>query len=281
MGLKTGPYPFPPNYEQLMPVLVQFFQTEAARMTVQEFVAAQVTSYFYLNPVEDDVTQSVADYFATNPPQAGPAPTPQQIQEAVDAYIAQYGTVDDSALAAAVAAFLRANPPQQGAQGPAGQNATPEQVAAAVQSYFNANPLAPLVATQVATYFQANPQPVPATVAPLADNATAVLGTSIKYAREDHRHPLPPGRLELIGTRTVSESMLISVGLGVRRVTTALTGVTTADRLVGVVTGAPSAGSGFLDCFPTSAGNIGVDAIVPALGIGATWSIPLAIYRIV
>lgn len=283
MGLKTGPYPFPPNYDQLMPVLVEFFKTEAARMTVQEFVAAQVTAYFYLNPVEDDIEGAVDAYFVQNPPASGPPPTHEQVSQAVAAYFSVYpvDTVTDTELAAAVAAYLRANPPQQGATGPAGQNATNAQVAEAVAAYISANPLAPLVATQVQTYFQANPQPVPAIVAPLADNATAVLGTSIKYAREDHRHPLPAGRLELIGTKTVTETMLISLGAGIRRITTSLTGVTLTDRLVGVVTGAPSAGAGLLDIYPSSTNNIGVDAIIPALGIGATWSIPLAVYRIV
>jgi hypothetical protein len=282
MTVRSTGYPIV-SQETLTAYMARYLATPEGVDVAKQFVAAGVQSYFMAHPIQGTIADAVAAYLVANPPANGQNATAAQVQQAVDAYFTVYpqDTVTDAELAAAVAAYLRANPPQQGAPGPAGQNATAAQVAEAVNAYMAANPLSGAVASAVAAYMAANPPPVPATVAPLADNATAVLGTGLRYAREDHRHPLPSGRLELVGTKTVSETMVLSVSLGVRRITTTLTGVTTSDRLVGVVTGAPSAGVGFFDVFPASAGNISVDALVPALGIGATWSIPLAVYRVV
>lgn len=60
---------------------------------------------------------------------------------------------------------------------------------------------------------------------------------------------------------------------------TAADGVTTADRIVATLNGVPQNGS-LQDVYVSSAGNISVGALVPTLGVAATVSIPIAIYKV-
>lgn len=90
------------------------------------------------------------------------------------------------------------------------------------------------------------------------------------------------GRLVLIGNVTVTETLLISLSLGMKRMTLALAGITTADngKLVAVPNGLPSTGCELVNAYPASNGNVSVGYYIPSLGIGATYTIPVAIYRI-
>lgn len=84
----------------------------------------------------------------------------------------------------------------------------------------------------------------------------------------------------LIGTATLAENSLITLALGVRRVTTALTGTVTAGSYVAIPISAPPAGYSIQDAYCSSAGQITVGLIVPALGVATSYSIPVRIFRL-
>lgn len=88
------------------------------------------------------------------------------------------------------------------------------------------------------------------------------------------------GRMELIGTLNFSETLLVSLAVGMKRRTVALPGVGASDRLTFVATGAPTTGCEVINVYPASAGNISVGYYTPLLGIGASYSMPIAVYRI-
>ncbi len=114
-----------------------------------------------------------------------------------------------------------------------------------------------------------------------ADTASGTAGASTSAARADHTHPLPTGRLQLLGNVTVTETLLVSLSLGTKRMTLSLAGVTTADKLVAVPNGVPTTGCEMINVYPISAGNVSVGYFVPALGIGATYTIPITVYKVV
>jgi len=68
--------------------------------------------------------------------------------------------------------------------------------------------------------------------------------------------------------------------LGMKRMALALNGVTASDRLVFVPTGVPSTGCEAVNVYASAANQVTVAYFVPALGVGATYSIPVAVYRI-
>jgi len=88
------------------------------------------------------------------------------------------------------------------------------------------------------------------------------------------------GRLVLLGTINVTETLLISLALGMKRKTFALAGVTATDTLLAIPTAAPTTGCEVVNAYPASAGNVSIGYYTPLLGIGATYAIPLAVYRI-
>ncbi|WP_145923542.1 hypothetical protein [Sphingopyxis macrogoltabida] len=88
-----------------------------------------------------------------------------------------------------------------------------------------------------------------------------------------------PAAATFIGNVTITETLLVSLSLGMKRVTKALAGVALSDKLIAVPNGAPSAGCEVINAYPSSAGNVSIGYFVPALGIGATYSIPVSIYR--
>lgn len=88
------------------------------------------------------------------------------------------------------------------------------------------------------------------------------------------------GRLELVGTLNFNETLLVSLAVGMKRRTVALAGVGASDRLTFIATGAPTAGCEVINVYPASAGNISVGYYTPLLGIGASYSMPIAVYRI-
>lgn len=88
------------------------------------------------------------------------------------------------------------------------------------------------------------------------------------------------GRLTLVGNVTVTETLLVSLAVGMKRKTFALSGVTTSDTLVAIPTAAPTSGCEVVNAYPASAGNVSIGYYTPLLGIGATYAIPIAVYRI-
>lgn len=106
---------------------------------------------------------SYADYYASLRGEPGITPSPEQIAAAVAAYIAANPPKDgqnasNEQVASAVSAYLVQNPPKDG------QNASAAQIADAVQSYLTAHPVKDgenatdtQVAQAVATYISAHP----------------------------------------------------------------------------------------------------------------------------
>lgn len=86
--------------------------------------------------------------------------------------------------------------------------------------------------------------------------------------------------LQLVGTYSVGETALITLGLTVRRYPLTIAGLTTADRLVVSINGVPQNGS-LQDVFVSAANTVSVGALIPILSIAATVAIPIAIYKIV
>lgn len=138
----------------------------------------------------------------------------------------------------------------QGIQGPAGSNAT-------------ATPLS--------------------TTTPAADTASGTVGTATSAARGDHAHPLPTGRLVLVGNVTVSKTLLIALSSGMTREDFNLSGITTADQ--GKLVLSPitpcSAGCEAINVYAKAANTVTLAYNTPALAIGAVINLPIAVYRIV
>lgn len=84
----------------------------------------------------------------------------------------------------------------------------------------------------------------------------------------------------LVGTVTLAETALITLSLGVRRLTNALTGTVTTGSYVAVPVSAPPAGYSVQDAYCSTNGQITVGLIVPALGIATNYSIPVRIFRL-
>jgi hypothetical protein len=109
---------------------------------------------------------------------------------------------------------------------------------------------------------------------------TATPGTSANAAHEDHVHPLPSGRWELIGTLTVTENLVIALSVGMKRMTLPLAGVAATDRLIAIPTAAPSSGCEVVNAYPAGAGSVSIGYYTPTLGALTSYSIPIAVYRI-
>lgn len=111
----------------------------------------------------------------------------------------------------------------------------------------------------------------------------AAVGTSDRAAREDHVHPMPAGRLVLVGNVTISKTLLLGLGAGMTREDVTLTGITTADQgklLFSTITPC-QAGCEAINIYAKSANTLTVAYNLPALAVGAVINIPLAIYRVV
>jgi len=89
-----------------------------------------------------------------------------------------------------------------------------------------------------------------------------------------------PSGSTLVGTATLAESGLITLALGVRRVTTTLAGTVTTASYVAVPVSAPPAGYSVQDCVCSTSGQITVGLLVPAISIAGSYSIPVRIYRL-
>lgn len=102
-------------------------------------------------------------------------------------------------------------------------------------------------------------------------------GKPTTFAPSAHTHA---GLLEFIGTLNVTETLLVSLAVGMKRKTFSLAGVGAGDRLHLVPTGAPTSGCEAVNAYPAGAGSVSVGYYTPLLGIGASYSLPVAIYRI-
>lgn len=88
------------------------------------------------------------------------------------------------------------------------------------------------------------------------------------------------GRLEFLGNINVTETLLVSLAVGMKRKSYALAGVTATDKLLIIPNGAPTTGCEAVNAYPASAGNVNIGYYTPLLGIGVTYTIPVSVYRI-
>lgn len=90
------------------------------------------------------------------------------------------------------------------------------------------------------------------------------------------------GRLTLVGNLNVTETTLLSLALGMKRMTLPLTGITTADmgKLVVIPNGTSTTGCEVQNAYPVAANSVSIGYFTPALGLGATYTIPVSVYRI-
>lgn len=92
--------------------------------------------------------------------------------------------------------------------------------------------------------------------------------------------PSPTGRLVLLGNINVAETLLISLAVGMKRKTFPLAGVAATDILIAIPTAAPTTGCEVVNAYPASAGNVSIGYYTPLLGIGASYAMPIAIYKV-
>lgn len=90
----------------------------------------------------------------------------------------------------------------------------------------------------------------------------------------------PTGRLVQVYSGSVGETLLVSLSLGIKRFNVTATGVTATDKIVAASAGAPSAGCALVDAYATGTNTVSVGTFVPALGIGATYAIPVTLYKV-
>lgn len=90
------------------------------------------------------------------------------------------------------------------------------------------------------------------------------------------------GLLQFIGNVTVSETTLLSLALGMKRMTVTLAGVIPADRLMFAALPGATNGCEAVNVYPdpNTAGRVIVAYFTPALGLASNYSIPIAVYRI-
>lgn len=88
------------------------------------------------------------------------------------------------------------------------------------------------------------------------------------------------GRLQLVGTATVGETLVLALALGVKRYTGTMAGLAVGDRVIAFLTGAPGASS-LQDIYVSAANTYNVGLLNPALGIGAVIAVPIAIFKVV
>lgn len=114
-----------------------------------------------------------------------------------------------------------------------------------------------------------------ATLMPRAEAEVAIAGFESRIAALESKKALA-----LLGTATVGETTVLSLSLGVRRYNVTATGAAVGDRLMLALTGAPSNGT-LQDAYVSAVNTVSVGILAPALGIGATIAVPLAIYKVI
>lgn len=90
------------------------------------------------------------------------------------------------------------------------------------------------------------------------------------------------GRLVLVGNVTVTETLLLSLALGMKRMTLPLAGITMADmgKLLVVPNGTATAGCEVQNAYPVAANSVSIGYFTPALGLASTYTIPVSVYRV-
>ena len=88
------------------------------------------------------------------------------------------------------------------------------------------------------------------------------------------------GLLTYLGDVNVTETLLVSLAVGMKRKTFALTGVMATDTLLLIPASAPTSGCEAVNAYPASAGNVSIGYYTPLLAIGASYSIPVSVYRV-
>lgn len=86
--------------------------------------------------------------------------------------------------------------------------------------------------------------------------------------------------LTFLGNLNVTDTALLSLSLGMKRKTFTLSGVTASDRLIFAPTAAPTTGCEVVNVYPAGNNQISVGYFTPALGIGASFSMPIAVYKV-
>jgi len=97
------------------------------------------------------------------------------------------------------------------------------------------------------------------------------------FAPSAHTHS---GLVQFIGNVTVSETTLISLALGMKRMAITLAGIAVGDKLTFSPNGVPTAGVEAVNVYASGANQVTVSYFTPALGIGASYSIPLSVFKI-
>ncbi len=90
------------------------------------------------------------------------------------------------------------------------------------------------------------------------------------------------GLLQLVGTVTVTETTLVSLAVGMKRMTLTLAGITAADmgKLLVVPNGTATAGCEVQNAYPAGTNSVSIGYYTPALGLATTYTIPVAVYRV-
>lgn len=87
--------------------------------------------------------------------------------------------------------------------------------------------------------------------------------------------------IAFVGNVTVSETTLLSLALGMKRMNIALQGVSATDRLFFTPNALATTGCEAVNVYASAANQVTVSYFTPALGLGATYSIPISVYRVV
>lgn len=106
---------------------------------------------------------------------------------------------------------------------------------------------------------------------------TEITGKPTTFPPSAHSHS---GLLQYIGDINVAETLLVSLAVGMKRKTFGLTGVTLADKLHMIANGTPTSGCEAVNVYPAGANSVSVGYYTPLLGIGASYSMPISVYRI-
>jgi hypothetical protein len=92
--------------------------------------------------------------------------------------------------------------------------------------------------------------------------------------------PTGPSGATLLGTVTLAESSLVTLSVGVRRVTLTVTGAVVGGNYLAFPVNALPAGYGIVDVYCTTAGQLTFGVIVPVLSVASSYSIPVRVVRI-
>lgn len=88
------------------------------------------------------------------------------------------------------------------------------------------------------------------------------------------------GRLEFIANVPFTETLLLSLAVGMKRRTIPVPGVAVGDRLLFAPTAVPTSGCEVINVQPAGAGSLSVGYYTPVLALGASYNMPFALYRI-